>query len=217
MRIGLQGLPGWATMARDPMYPSLLPYSPERDVYRLLQVHPNANDEEITAACRRLARTFHPDRNRSNRAHEEMQVVNAVRHLLTDPRSRAAYDGARRRYLYEGYRPLPQEYRASAQPHPQRRSSRSSAPPSRIAARAGAALRAGAACRAAGPGGRAWPGALLSLPRAARGRRSLLPALRALAGTHRAAGGLTAGAAPRRQETRGSARSGSMPSSPSAR
>jgi curved DNA-binding protein CbpA len=118
MRIGLQGLPGWATMARDPMYPSLLPYSPERDVYRLLQVHPNANNEEIAAACRRLARTFHPDRNRSTRAHEEMQVVNAVRHLLTDPRSRAAYDGARRRYLYEGYRPLPQEYRASAQPHP---------------------------------------------------------------------------------------------------
>jgi hypothetical protein len=36
-----------------------------------------------------------------------MQVVNAVRHLLTDPRSRAAYDGARRRYLHDGYRPTP--------------------------------------------------------------------------------------------------------------
>jgi curved DNA-binding protein CbpA len=100
------------------MYPSLLPYSPERDVYRLLQVDPNANSEEISAACRRLARTFHPDRNRSARAHEEMQVVNAVRHLLTDPRSRAAYDGARRRYLYEGYRPAPHQYRAAAQPRP---------------------------------------------------------------------------------------------------
>ncbi|HET6820623.1 MAG TPA: J domain-containing protein [Candidatus Limnocylindria bacterium] len=99
-------------MACDPMYPSLLPYSPERDVYRLLQVDPTANSEEIAAACRRLARTFHPDRNHSRRAHEEMQVVNAVRHLLTDPRSRAAYDGARRRYLYEGYRPVPHEYRA---------------------------------------------------------------------------------------------------------
>ena len=105
-------------MARDPMYPSLLPYSPERDVYRLLQVDPNANADEITAACRRLARTFHPDRNRSRRAHEEMQVVNAVRHLLTDPRSRAAYDGARRRYLYEGYRPALHEYRAATQPRP---------------------------------------------------------------------------------------------------
>jgi hypothetical protein len=47
-----------------------------------------------------------------------MQVVNAVRHLLTDPRSRAAYDGARRRYLYEGYRPAPHQYRAAAQPSP---------------------------------------------------------------------------------------------------
>jgi curved DNA-binding protein CbpA len=103
-------------MARDPMYPSLLPYSPERDVYRLLQVDPNANTAEIAAACRRLARTFHPDRNQSSRAHEEMQVVNAVRHLLTDPRSRAAYDGARRRYLYEGYRPAPEDYRAIAVP-----------------------------------------------------------------------------------------------------
>jgi curved DNA-binding protein CbpA len=92
-------------MTCDPMYPSLLPYSPERDVYRLLQVDPHANTEQIHAACRRLARTFHPDRNGSARANEEMQVVNAVRHLLTDPRSRAAYDGARRRYLYDGSRP----------------------------------------------------------------------------------------------------------------
>jgi curved DNA-binding protein CbpA len=89
------------------MYPSLLPYAPERDVYRLLQVDPNANSEEISAACRRLARTFHPDRNRSPRAHEEMQIVNAVRHLLADPSARAAYDGARRRFLYDGHRPTP--------------------------------------------------------------------------------------------------------------
>ena len=94
-------------MGRDPMTASLLPYSPERDVYRLLQVAPTANDHEITAACRRLALAFHPDRNRSPRAHEEMQVVNAVRHLLTDPYSRAAYDRARRRFLFHGERPWP--------------------------------------------------------------------------------------------------------------
>ena len=100
------------------MYPSLLPYAPERDVYRLLQVDANANSEEIQAACRRLARTFHPDRNLSPRAHEEMQVVNAVRHLLADPSARAAYDGARRRYLYDGYRPAPTYRRAPAQVRP---------------------------------------------------------------------------------------------------
>jgi DnaJ domain len=91
-------------MAFDPMTASLLPYSPERDVYRLLQVAPTADDREIAAACRRLALAFHPDYNRSPRAHEEMQVVNAVRNLLTDPRSRAVYDGARRRFLYVGER-----------------------------------------------------------------------------------------------------------------
>ena len=89
-------------MGRDPMTASLLPYSPERDVYRLLQVAPTANDLEIAAACRRLALAFHPDHNRSPRAHEEMQVVNAVRHLLTYPYSRAAYDRARRRFLFQG-------------------------------------------------------------------------------------------------------------------
>jgi curved DNA-binding protein CbpA len=100
------------------MYPSLLPYAPERDVYRLLQVEPHANSEQIAAACRRLARTFHPDRNRSPRANEEMQIVNAVRHLLADPSARAAYDGARRRYLYDGHRPRTTYRRAHVRPTP---------------------------------------------------------------------------------------------------
>ena len=42
-------------MARDPMTSSLLPYAPERDVYRLLQVEPNASDQQIAVACRRHA------------------------------------------------------------------------------------------------------------------------------------------------------------------
>jgi curved DNA-binding protein CbpA len=81
------------------MEPRLLPYSPERDVYQLLQVDPAADSDEVVAACRRLARTFHPDFNGSPRATQEMQVVNAVRNLLTDPMSRAVYDANRRRYL----------------------------------------------------------------------------------------------------------------------
>ena len=76
----------------------LLPYSPERDVYRLLGVEPGADRATITDACRRLSRTFHPDRNGSPRATEEMQVVNAVRALLADGRARAEYDHARRAF-----------------------------------------------------------------------------------------------------------------------
>jgi curved DNA-binding protein CbpA len=79
-----------------------LPYSPERDVYRLLQVDPRAGTDEVLDAWRRLARTFHPDHNESVRAHEEMQVVNAVRELITDPTARAAYDRERQRWLANG-------------------------------------------------------------------------------------------------------------------
>jgi curved DNA-binding protein CbpA len=79
----------------------LLPYRPERDVYRLLGVPATADADEITAACRRLARTFHPDRNSSDRATQEMQVVHVVRRTMTDPELRARYDRERWRYQAE--------------------------------------------------------------------------------------------------------------------
>jgi curved DNA-binding protein CbpA len=91
--------------ARAQMDISLLPYRPDRDVYRLLGVAPSAGRVEIVAACRRLARAFHPDRNESGRATEEMQVVNAVRSLLTDPESRAEYDQERLSFLRAAVRP----------------------------------------------------------------------------------------------------------------
>ena len=87
-----------ATMATVSMLQPLLPYTPDRDVYRLLGVPASASADEITAACRRLARTFHPDYNHSSRATAEMQVVNTVRRVLTDPASRALYDRERRRF-----------------------------------------------------------------------------------------------------------------------
>ena len=106
------------TIRPGPMELRLLPYSPERDVYRLLQIDPRSTSAEIIAACRRLSRTFHPDTNQSPRANEEMQVVNAVRGLLTDPLTRAEYDLARMRFLasqsYRGYRSV----RAPERPMP---------------------------------------------------------------------------------------------------
>jgi len=92
-------------MPRGPMYQPLLPYRPERDVYRLLGVNPTASAEEVTAACRRLARAFHPDRNASARATAEMQVVNAVRQVMGDPKARAQYDRERFRFHARAARP----------------------------------------------------------------------------------------------------------------
>jgi hypothetical protein len=88
-------------MLDGPMELRLLPYTPERDVYRLLGIPASADTDEINAACRRLARTFHPDHNRSERATQEMQVVNAVRRALTDPDLRARYDRERWRFHAE--------------------------------------------------------------------------------------------------------------------
>ena len=230
-------------MARDPMTSSLLPYAPERDVYRLLQVEPNASDQQIAVACRRLALAFHPDYNRSPRAHEEMQIVNAVRSLLSDPHSRAAYDGARRRFLYRGER---HRGHPSAGPRPRRPGSRercrcAAIPPSRrtrsMAPRPAPAqitpfepytpwmglLHRRARRTAAGPGGRRTrhaggdgAGPLPELPRKGRADRSLLRVVRHL--------GRPDGEAVRRLRLRGcgqarsgSVRSGSIPSSPMAR
>jgi curved DNA-binding protein CbpA len=67
------------------------------DPYKTLQVDPEAEDEVIEAAYRRLARKYHPDVSTEPDSHEKMIAINQARELLRDPVRRAALDRARLR------------------------------------------------------------------------------------------------------------------------
>jgi curved DNA-binding protein CbpA len=66
------------------------------DPYKVLQVDPEAEDEVIQAAYRRLAQKYHPDRAAGDEAVARMVALNAAWELIGEPDRRAAYDLARR-------------------------------------------------------------------------------------------------------------------------
>src|SRR5262245_37928207 len=65
------------------------------DLYEILQVSPNAEQEVIEAAYRRLAQKYHPDVNRSPEASERMTAINRAYEVISDPERRARYDVSR--------------------------------------------------------------------------------------------------------------------------
>jgi curved DNA-binding protein CbpA len=65
---------------------------PDIDPYKVLQVDPEAEDEVIQAAYRRLAQKYHPDRSTGPEAAERMVAINAARALIGSPERRAVYD-----------------------------------------------------------------------------------------------------------------------------
>ena len=73
------------------------------DPYKVLQVDPEAEDEVIQAAYRRLAQKYHPDVAGPDGS-ARMASINAAWELLRDPASRAAVDRERRiaRHAEEG-------------------------------------------------------------------------------------------------------------------
>jgi curved DNA-binding protein CbpA len=65
---------------------------PDRiDPYKTLQVDPEAEDEVIQAAYRRLARKYHPDVAGGDAA-ERMSAINAAWALIGEPDARRAFD-----------------------------------------------------------------------------------------------------------------------------
>lgn len=65
------------------------------DPYKVLQVDPEAEDEVIAAAYRRLARKYHPDVGGGPEAAARMTALNAAWELIGDPARRAGFDRQR--------------------------------------------------------------------------------------------------------------------------
>lgn len=63
-----------------------------QDLYKILQVDPDADLEVVEAAYRRLARRYHPDLNHAAWAVERMKELNTAYETLRSPRRRALYD-----------------------------------------------------------------------------------------------------------------------------
>ncbi|HET7494559.1 MAG TPA: J domain-containing protein [Candidatus Limnocylindrales bacterium] len=65
---------------------------PPSDPYKTLQVDPEAEDEVIVAAYRRLARKYHPDVAPDAASAARMAAINAAWEVIGDPLKRAAFD-----------------------------------------------------------------------------------------------------------------------------
>lgn len=63
-----------------------------KDYYKILQVDASAEAEVITAAYRRLAQKYHPDKNKSAGTTFRMQELVEAYNVLSDPDKRAKYD-----------------------------------------------------------------------------------------------------------------------------
>lgn len=68
----------------------------EKDLYAILQVHPQAEQVVIEAAYRKLIRKYYPDVNQSPDAHERTVELNDAYAVLSDPARRRSYDAGSR-------------------------------------------------------------------------------------------------------------------------
>lgn len=78
-----------------------------KDYYGILGVSKEASQEEIQKAFRKLARTYHPDRNGDPGAEERFKEISEANDVLSDPEKRARYDayGVAWKAVREGRRP----------------------------------------------------------------------------------------------------------------
>jgi len=66
-----------------------------QDYYQTLGVKQGASDDEIKAAYRKLARKYHPDKNKEAGAEDKFKALSEAYEVLHDKQKRAAYDNLR--------------------------------------------------------------------------------------------------------------------------
>jgi curved DNA-binding protein len=63
-----------------------------KDYYKILGVRRDASAEDIKRAYRKLARQYHPDKNKAKGAEDKFKEANEANEVLSDPKKRQAYD-----------------------------------------------------------------------------------------------------------------------------
>jgi curved DNA-binding protein len=66
-----------------------------KDYYDTLGVKPDASEADIKTAYRKLARKYHPDKNKEAGAEEKFKAINEANEVLRDAEKRRAYDQLR--------------------------------------------------------------------------------------------------------------------------
>lgn len=63
-----------------------------KDYYKILGVSRDASADDVKRAYRKLARQYHPDKNKAKGAEDRFKEANEANEVLSDPKKRQAYD-----------------------------------------------------------------------------------------------------------------------------